>query len=265
MATSFENNLKILFSSLNRPVVSPFSEGEAKLFQQVAEAPKDAVLFLDLPRPDYSVEVAHAAAASSGRAFVLGNKTNTLEVRKSMRSVGLNLFQVSGSEGEEGHIFGTPTNLGDHPALVPFKEPEVEEVPGLIISIRKSQLQTVESPKERRLVTGVAMAAHEVDGEGEWFSDETCLDSMIDYMVKSRNVGFEHVVDINNDVDIIENWQLRDDTQHAGKLVRKGSWMMTLRIYSDRYWNAYKNGTLAGFSVGGKGYNVSTELEEVPA
>jgi hypothetical protein len=274
MSSQFETNLKMLFGSLDRPVVSPFCEGEDKLFPQIASAPADAVLFLDVPRADFPMEVAHAAAAASGRPFVLGHKTNSAAVRKSLRSLGLNLFQVSGSEGSEGHVFGTPQNLGGHPALVPVS---AEADPRLAkdiktpakIQLRKSRLLIFDNgedvPVEKRIVTGVAMAANEADVDGEFFSPETVHEAMVNFMLWYRNIGLEHVVDINEDTDIVECWQLREPMVVDGKTVPAGSWMMSLKIWSHRLWEALKNGSLAGFSIGGDAFEISEEMVDIPA
>jgi hypothetical protein len=276
MASQFENNLCTLFGTLGRPVVSPFCEGEANLAREIRKAPEDAVLFLDVPRSDYPISTACAVAEVSGRPFVIGNATNTAAVRKSMRSLGLSLFQVSGSEGTKGHIFGTPAPLGDPPAIIavaddpgaPVRDGKELETPDKV-TIRKSDLFVSDikddEPDEKRIVTGVAMAANEVDADGEFFSPDTVHDAMVTFMLWYRNIGLEHAVDISEDVDIVESWQLREDTEFAGNMVKAGSWMMSLKVWNHRLWQALKNGTLAGFSVGGEAFEVSAEMEEVPA
>jgi hypothetical protein len=272
MTTSqFLNNLTALFGTTDRPVISPFCEGEKNLFQEIRKAPDDAILFLDVPRPDYPVEAAYAAGVMSGLPFVIGNQTNSAEVRKSMRSLGLNMFQVMGSEGESGHIFATPAKLGGHPAVVPYVEAaatqRVFKAPDRKIVMRKSDLfvfDAAEDVEEKRMVTGVAMSANEIDSDGDFFTPETVFTAMVNFMLWYRNIGLEHIVDVTGDVDIVESWQLREPMEIAGKTVAAGSWMMTLKVWNTRLWDALKDGSLAGFSIGGDAFEISEELEEVP-
>lgn len=255
---SFQTNLVTVFSSLKREVVSPFEKGPADVYNSIAAAPSDAVMFLDAP-DDFPLDALHAAASASGKHYVIASHKNSVQVRKSLREMGLHLFQVAGSEGGEGVIFASGTKLGGHPAVIPVSSQK--------IVIKKSHLEiykTADSEEgiiERRMLTGVAMAVHEADSDGEFFSPETVYDTMVDHMLYYRRTGLEHVVDITDDVSLIENWVTRADIQHAGRLVRAGSWMQTYKIWNLRLWEAAKRGDIAGLSIGGDAGEISAEMD----
>ena len=41
------------------------------------------------------------------------------------------------------------------------------------------------------------------------------------------------------------------------QVVKKGSWVISVKVISDRLWKMVKDGELTGFSIGGRGERVA--------
>ena len=70
-----------------------------------------------------------------------------------------------------------------------------------------------------------------------------------------RNIGLQHRRYINESVRILESFIAPVDYKtDSGDMVKKGSWLMGVRILDDEIWAAVKSGKITGFSFGGRGY-----------
>jgi DNA adenine methylase len=56
---------------------------------------------------------------------------------------------------------------------------------------------------------------------------------------------------INGDVSILESFIAPVSFTVGTTKVRKGTWLMALRVTSDKIWKQIKGGELTGFSIGG--------------
>lgn len=75
------------------------------------------------------------------------------------------------------------------------------------------------------------------------------------FMSDFQQIGLMHERLISKGVRILESYIAPVDFEIEGRYgrqqVRKGSWLLALRILSDAVWSDIKDGTLTGFSIGG--------------
>jgi DNA adenine methylase len=70
-------------------------------------------------------------------------------------------------------------------------------------------------------------------------------------MQEYRNVGFMHRGLINDQVKILESYVAPVSFQVDGAEVRKGTWLLAVRVLADELWQQVKTGEISGLSIGG--------------
>lgn len=115
--------------------------------------------------------------------------------------------------------------------------------------------------QEERIVTGVVLKPNEEDLQGDIVSEEEIRKAMFSFMEWFGTIGYMHK-DYNRNLKLIENYQAPQDlTFTVGDetvVVKKGTWLMTVKVNDDEIWEKVKAGEITGFSV--KGYGVRTPV-----
>lgn len=128
------------------------------------------------------------------------------------------------------------------------KEVEEEKV-GLFIS---------KSVDELREVTGIVLIPEQADLHGDIYSEDEIRKAMISFNTLCMNTKLQHSVD--SEAKVIESWQSKSDEVLNNKLVKKGTWLMTMKLPKDE-WELVKKGSFTGFSIGCKAsYEKLTEV-----
>ena len=70
-------------------------------------------------------------------------------------------------------------------------------------------------------------------------------------MEQYQNVGFMHQDLVNGRVKILESYLAPTSFELGGAAVRKGTWLLALRVLDDQLWEQIKTGGLTGLSMGG--------------
>jgi DNA adenine methylase len=60
-----------------------------------------------------------------------------------------------------------------------------------------------------------------------------------------------HRMRVNDEVKVLESYLTPTDFTMGDVTVRKGTWMLAVRVLSDALWERVKTGDLTGFSIGG--------------
>ena len=131
--------------------------------------------------------------------------------------------------------------------------------------------------EEQRVVTGVAMRPNikimRIDDNGEkyygFFSEQT-VKKAAELFFKSKNVNnltnLEHEVEVDG-IYVFESWivedPLKDKATALGlKDVKKGDWVVSMKIENDAVWENYiKTGIIKGFSIEVKADEKVVEFE----
>ena len=105
----------------------------------------------------------------------------------------------------------------------------------------------------KRLVTGIALTPETVDVQGDIISEEVIAaaahEFVANYNDKTR-LGVQHK-DFSRRLDLVESWMVREDTVIDGRKIKKGTWMVTIKVVDDGVWALILSGKLRGFSIGG--------------
>lgn len=107
---------------------------------------------------------------------------------------------------------------------------------------------------EQREVTGVVLQPEVTDAQGDIMSEEVIAKAAGDFLAgfnKTSTLGLMHK-DFNKRFELRQSYIAPGDMVIANKTVRKGSWVMVVRVKEARIWKSIKDGKITGFSIGGK-------------
>jgi hypothetical protein len=116
----------------------------------------------------------------------------------------------------------------------------------------KLRVQKVED--EKRLATGVVAEPLELDAHGDFQREETIERAAHRFMARlnrGTGLGLQHSIFGEVGVELVESWIAREDCTINGQAVKKGSWIMTVHVLSEKLWQRIKRGEITGFSFGG--------------
>ncbi len=108
--------------------------------------------------------------------------------------------------------------------------------------------------KDRRLVTGVVLEPGEVDAQGDTVSEEVIENAAGDFLSKfnqETELGLMHKAFGDVGLELRESWIAPQSMKIGGQKVKKGTWIMKMKVVKDKLWDAVKAGKITGFSIGG--------------
>ena len=103
----------------------------------------------------------------------------------------------------------------------------------------------------RRLVTGIVLEPETVDAQGDIYSPEEIEHAAHLFMAEYQNVGHQHETLVNDTVQIVESFVAPVDMIYEGTVIKRGTWLMTVKVLADDLWQDVLNGAITGFSIGG--------------
>lgn len=262
-----------------RSVTSPFEHRDGDFTRELIKAmASDAVLVMDEPTGRLTPERSTLLA----RGDVLFGCDDTPEHRAAMLGDGLNVFKV---EGADDRLFGATyqpsreawlkevteaieqADLSVGPGTPGYKKPEQggfkrpkdedEDKKPKVSKAFEEMLDTkVDLLKlfdegEERLVYGVVLEPNGVDAQGDTISPEEIREAAHKFLQEYGNVGLQHQTFINGKARILESFIAPADMLIGDQTVRKGTWLMAMRVLDDDIWKAVKSGLITGFSIGG--------------
>ena len=111
---------------------------------------------------------------------------------------------------------------------------------------------------------GKGGAPADPDKQDEIYSAEAIRKTAHYWMEHGGVVGLMHKFDVSDQVSVLETYLAPVDfTFENGKKkynVRKGTWLVRLRIHNDDMWDAIKKGEFGAFSVGGSAIKRTEEI-----
>lgn len=136
----------------------------------------------------------------------------------------------------------------------PDLEPEVEKILQKVLK-EDRYVPILKADKYKQIVYGVVLAPDEMDAQEDWMTAEDIEKTAHDYLIKSRVVGSGHKKPI--DAGVVESYIAPQDFdlsgQYGSQKVKKGSWVMGVKVSDKDHWNKVVSGDIQGFSVGGFG------------
>ena len=122
--------------------------------------------------------------------------------------------------------------------------------------IEKGLVKVAKVDKDKQIVYGVVLTPDEVDGQGDYITAEDIEESAHNYMMNYRIVGAQHRKPM--DAVPVESFIAPQDLKWDGGMygpqdVKKGAWVMAVKVNNPSDWKKVLKGEYTGFSVGGSG------------
>lgn len=147
-------------------------------------------------------------------------------------------------------------NVGELEALLDyigeghFEVVEVEVEEKRVYKSIYSKIRKVDN--YRHWITGVVLEPDTIDLQGDVITEDDVRLAMEGYMLNSQLVGHQHQEVAK--ASVVECYLAPENFDVEGlDSVRKGSWVLTVKVFDDDLWNDVLDGKLTGFSIGGTG------------
>ena len=97
------------------------------------------------------------------------------------------------------------------------------------------EMEVIKSVNEdKRLFTAAVLIPETVDAHGDIYSSEVVEEAAHDFMKYSQQSNLQHMFDVEKElVHVVENWITPSDITIGEKEVKKGSWIMTVKVEDD--------------------------------
>lgn len=116
-------------------------------------------------------------------------------------------------------------------------------------------VQIVKANSAKRIVYGVVLAPNEIDAQDDVMTEEDIERSAHQYLRESRVIGAGHERAIK--AHPVESFIAPQDMHFSGQYgeqdVKKGSWVLGVKVDDPSEWAKVESGEYTGFSVGGMG------------
>jgi DNA adenine methylase len=100
-------------------------------------------------------------------------------------------------------------------------------------------------------VLGIVLEPEVVDAQGDIYSSDEVRQAAHRFMEEFGGLGLMHGMRVNGQVKVLESYVCPADFNVGEASVRKGTWLLAVRVLSDALWDQVKKGELTGFSIGG--------------
>jgi DNA adenine methylase len=134
--------------------------------------------------------------------------------------------------------------------------PEPARDPGEVFAKMVPLLKGVD-PSDERYVLGIVLEPETVDAQQDIYSAAEIRSAAHRFMEEFQDVGLMHKMRVNGAVKIVESYLAPDDLSIGERAIKKGTWLLGVRVLSDALWADVKDGRLTGFSIGGSARSVA--------
>ena len=105
--------------------------------------------------------------------------------------------------------------------------------------------------KDQQYVLGIVLEPDIVDAQNDTYDADAIRGAFEKFAEEYRNVGLMHKQVINDKVKIVDNYIAPSDFQLGDTTIKKGTWLMGVRVQDPALWSEVKDGAITGFSIGG--------------
>jgi SAM-dependent methyltransferase len=118
---------------------------------------------------------------------------------------------------------------------------------------------------EKQIVYGVVLAPNETDLQEDWMRPEEIEKTAHFFMMNGQTIGREHqekaakVVPVESYIAPVD---FPCEGQYGDQMVKKGSWVLGVKVMDPEDWEKVKSGEYTGFSVGGWGQRTDSDGPE---
>lgn len=119
-------------------------------------------------------------------------------------------------------------------------------------------------PTDERYVLGVVLEPETVDAQGDVYSADEVRKAAHRFMEEYQGLGLQHELRVNDQVKILETFVAPVEFTVGDVTIKKGTWLLAVRVLSDELWARVAEGQLTGFSIGGSARKVPEPTAETP-
>lgn len=105
--------------------------------------------------------------------------------------------------------------------------------------------------EEQRIVAGIVYEPDVVDSQGDFADAEEIEKACHHFMMNGAKLGIMHTEEAGDRAYIVENYIARSSHVIGNQVVRKGTWVIAVKVYDDALWADINEGRYTGFSMGG--------------
>ena len=105
--------------------------------------------------------------------------------------------------------------------------------------------------EDKRLVFGIVLEPDTEDAHGDLISSEEIEKAAHFFMQKSRTIGESHIKAA--EAQVVESFIAPEELTMGDQKIKKGSWVLGIKVLDDALWESVKSGEFTGLSVGGFG------------
>jgi cation transport regulator ChaB len=130
------------------------------------------------------------------------------------------------------------------------------------VEITKS-FEFIQKADDKQLVTGIVLEPDTVDAHGDIIEASEIEATAYQYMESIQVVGKQHSE--KAEAVVVESYIAPVDFnlgETEESMVKKGTWMMTVKVYDQELWEDIKKGEITGFSIGGYARSVPIPDED---
>jgi site-specific DNA-adenine methylase len=230
----------------------------AKALAQEADAPSISALARELDRLDDASD--ERAATLARELLPIGDRLfpaleaaipNLASMLHDAKPAFESLAKGQGNRGSTARaVTGTQSSLcisSEQPATVPGATDDACAQLAAVLNKRIPLLKT----GEERYVLGIVLEPETVDAQNDIYSAAEVREAAHRFMEQYQNIGLMHQDLVNGKVKILESYLAPASFELSGAQVRKGTWLLAVRVLDDGLWGQIKSGELTGLSIGG--------------
>jgi len=139
----------------------------------------------------------------------------------------------------------------DLPEFLKEDDDEEEDEDEVSKVMKSYRVPIIKTARDQQIVYGVVSEPGVEDLQGDILSESEIRKACHKFMQTSQRIGKEHSGVAK--ASIIESYIAPTDFKCNGQPVRKGSWIMAVKVHDKGLWQAVKKGEITGFSIAGTG------------
>jgi len=140
----------------------------------------------------------------------------------------------------------------------PISDPTATDAEHTRLSVALDKRIPLLKTGEERYVLGVVLEPETVDAQNDIYSAAEVREAAHRFMEEYQNVGLMHRGFVNGKVKILESYVAPVAFELDGAQVKKGTWLLAVRVLDDELWSQIKAGELTGLSIGGSAARSTT-------
>lgn len=113
---------------------------------------------------------------------------------------------------------------------------------------------------EERFVLGIVLEPETVDAQRDIYSATEVREAAHKFMADFQNLGLMHREIVTGRVKILESYVAPAAFELDGMTVKKGTWLLAVRVVDDGLWKEIQTGGLTGFSIGGNAVREQSQV-----